>query len=578
MSVPYGRYRFDSWVLVLALWLGGCGSGGPGWQDDPDDDATGDDDTAPDDDSGDDDTAPLGPPWGLQHASAFDFDGDGVTDLAVYRPDGGLWSVRQSSDGAEHALEWGWTAAVPVPGEYDGDGRIDVAVQHQREGQWTVRQSSDGATLEGDAIGWGWHGAAPVSGDFDGDGLTDLVVYYPQAAEWYVRRSSDGGWDGEPRVFGPPHSRPVPGDYDGDGITDYAAYQPDEANWYIERSSDGQMLDGEDFLQFGWAETVPVPGDYDGDGLTDLAVYFPAGGDWYARRSSDGGMLEGGVIHLDPPDLIPVPGDYDGDGATDLGGYRFDEGDWWIRCSGDGSMLEGGGIPWGGDEAVPVGTLQKGILWDAEHLLPSVPDIDGIDSNLQGNTIANIPVSLTYDRDWIIQADMSGLNGAHGGRYLTYNKGSHPDVFPWPYDVVLFRIYNRKIWFRVDPVVGGGHALYPSYKVYDGTYDEEGNPNYVCDETLTEGELCNTDHVGATTEGSYLSGDHSMRLEYLVSRSRSGEQDDGVFRVYWDDALVGDWNLWVEEVPESIESLWVGRLSGGVLRYYQGSYQTVIGP
>jgi hypothetical protein len=562
------------WWLALVLSATGCtdpdtpGGGG-------DDDTTAADDDASDDDTGDDDTSAV-VPWGAQHASAFDFDGDGATDLAVYHPDGGLWSIRHSSDGAEHALEWGWTEAVPVPGEYDGDGLIDVAVHHQRQGHWYVRQSSDGATMEGDAIGYGWIGTAPVSGDFDGDGLTDLAVYYPQTAEWYVRHSAGGG-DGEPRVFGPPNCRPVPGDYDGDGITDFAVFQPVDANWYVERSSDGQMLDGEPFLQFGWSEVVPVPGDYDGDGLTDLAVYHPAGGDWYARRSSDGALLEGGAIHLDPPDLLPVPGDYDGDGVTDLGGYRFDEGDWWIRRSSDGALLGGGGLVWGGDEAVPVGVLHKGILWDAEIDLPSVPDIDGIDSNLEGNSIANLPVSLAYDRDWIIQADVVGFNGAHGGRYLTYDKGSHPDIFPWPYDVLLLRVYNRKIWLRTDPLVGGGHALYPSYKVYDGTYDEEGNPNYTCDETLTEGELCNTDHVGATVEGDYLSGDHSIRLEYLVSRSRSGEPDDGVFRFYWDGALVGDWNLWVEELPEPMQSLWVGRLSGGVLRYYQGRYQTVIG-
>ena len=564
------------WALGCVLVFGGAGcgegpAGGPG-----DDDVIGDDDSTTDDD--DNDTVAPGPAWGLQHAAAFDFDGDGATDIAVYHPDGGMWSIRNSSDGSEHALEFGWSEAVPVPGEYDGDGAVDVAVHHQRLGHWYVRQSSDGQTMEGGAIGWGWHGSAPVTGDFDGDGRTDLVVYHPPEAAWYVMRSSDGGYDGEPTAFGTAHSQPVPGDYDGDGITDLAAFELPDARWYVQLSSTGQMLDGEEFLQFGWSEVVPVPGDYDGDGLTDLAVYHPAGGDWYVRQSSDGALMEGGAMHLEPLDAIPVPGDYDGDGRTDLALYRFDEGDWYIRQSSDGALMEGGGIVWGGDEAVPVGVLQKGILWGAEIDLPNVPDIDGIDSNLQGNTIANIPVSLGYDRDWIIQADMTGLNGVYGDRYLTYNKGSHPDVFPYPYDIVLFRIYNRKIWFRVDPVVGGGHALYPSYKVYDGTYDDEGNPNYTCDETLTEGDLCDSDHVGSTIEGDYLSGDHSMRLEYLISRSRTEEPDDGVFRVYWDGALVGDWNIWKEETPEPMEDLWVGRLSGGTLRYYQGTYQTVIGP
>ncbi len=547
-------------ALLLACENPDAGPGGGA-----DDDSAGDDDDA----TGDDDDGSAVP---------LDFDGDGRADLAVYHPGSGLWSIRNSSDGSEHTITWGSAATVPLPGDYDGDGLLDAAVQHQRGGSWDVRQSSDGVAMEGGTIAFGWMGAAPVPADYDGDGRVDLAVYHPEPSEWYVRRSSDGQMlEGGAIQLGQARSKPAPADYDGDGLADLATYEPSEANWTVRCSSTGEFLDGTELIQFGWSEAYPVPADYDGDGRADIAVHFAAGGDWYIRRSSDGTLEQGGAIPFGPVGGIPVPGDYDGDGRDDIAAYDLDSGQWHVRLSVDGSSMEGGAIPWGGDEAVPAGGVPRGIVWDAEIDLPDSPDVDGIDNHLDGNTAASFPVVLTYAEDWIIQADMAGLNGAANGRYLTYDKGSYVDVFPRPEGILALRVYNRKIWFRVDPVVGGGHALYPSYKNYDGTYDEEGNPNYTCDETLTHGDLCDSDHVGATLEDEYYSGDHSMRMEYLISRNRTGNPDDGVYRFYWDDRLVGDWNIWMQEQPPDFHTLWAGRMSGGVLRYHQGRFQTVIG-
>jgi spore coat protein A, manganese oxidase len=66
-----------------------------------------------------------------------DYDGDGKTDLAVFR--GGVWYVRQSSNGAAAYYPWGLDMDLLVPADFDGDGKTDPAVY--RSGTWYVRQS-----------------------------------------------------------------------------------------------------------------------------------------------------------------------------------------------------------------------------------------------------------------------------------------------------------------------------------------------------------------------------------------------------------------------------------------------------
>ena len=82
--------------------------------------------------------------WGLNDVpSAGDYDGDGVTDLAVYRPSNGTWHVRSLATGAIATLQWGLAGDIPVPGDYDGDGKTDHAVFRPSNGIYSA--SSNGA-------------------------------------------------------------------------------------------------------------------------------------------------------------------------------------------------------------------------------------------------------------------------------------------------------------------------------------------------------------------------------------------------------------------------------------------------
>jgi hypothetical protein len=63
-----------------------------------------------------------------------DFDGDGETDIAVWRPSTGVWAI-QGQEWAHFGLE----GDIPVPADYDGDGDTDIAVYRPSTGIWAIR-------------------------------------------------------------------------------------------------------------------------------------------------------------------------------------------------------------------------------------------------------------------------------------------------------------------------------------------------------------------------------------------------------------------------------------------------------
>jgi uncharacterized delta-60 repeat protein len=232
-----------------------------------------------------------------------DYDGDGIQDLAVFRDGTGDWFTRKiylnncAPMDCTEQVHFGLPGDLPAPGDFDGDGTTDRAVFRPSEGNWYILFSSGGWT----GLHFGLNGDMPVTGDYDGDGRSDVAVIRRENGfiVWYMLQSSNNRFVG--LQFGLDSDKAVPADYTGDGKTEIAVWRPTDGYWYL-------LSNYIDFsaANFGLAGDIPEPADYDGDGKTDLAVFRPSDRNHYAA-ASHGGYLG---YEASAADDIPIPSVY----------------------------------------------------------------------------------------------------------------------------------------------------------------------------------------------------------------------------------------------------------------------------
>lgn len=309
----------------------------------------------------------------------FDFDGDGKTDISLYRP--GIWTqtvrgtshfyVRNSSTGDTMVIPFGAGGDRPAVADYDLDGKADVAIFRSWEdtlkvpweaSDYWIRYSSTGQTEVIYHFGYG----TVINRNFVEDGRPELGVFThrvlgdptdPCYIDGFLLASGinlfqkditeecSGGWN---------RRMPALGDYNNDGYSDAAIFVRN----FVVRGSSYYEIWPSPFVA-GYTEPPIVrpfdieliaPGDYDADGKTDLAGANIVQGRyrWKIEFSSTGELwqLPWGIAG----DKI-VPGDYDGDGKTDPAVFRPSDGTWYIFRSSDWGWEE---HQWGLGTDIPI--------------------------------------------------------------------------------------------------------------------------------------------------------------------------------------------------------------------------------
>ena len=243
--------------------------------------------------------------WGLSGdlAVPHDYDGDKVTDFAVFRPSESVWYVLYSGTGVSTTFAFGLDGDLPAPADYDGDGRADLAIYRPSLSMYIYRPSS--SPTSNTLISVGARGDIPVPCDYDGDGEDEVALFKPSDGSWTI---VDGGQ--QTFYLGSRADIPVPGDYDGDGSCERSVWEPSTGNWRTDSST----------TQWGLPGDVPVPADYDGDGDIDRVVFRPSFALWYLRNDSGGAE----VYQLGlPTDLLPLKESYYYASRKSKNGFAF---------------------------------------------------------------------------------------------------------------------------------------------------------------------------------------------------------------------------------------------------------------
>ncbi|ONI87004.1 hypothetical protein ALI144C_10220 [Actinosynnema sp. ALI-1.44] len=247
-----------------------------------------------------------------------DFNGDGRSDVAIFREDPGQKTglYLLNSDGTQILAGSGpaWTGdtryrlstAHVVAGDFDGDGDDDIGVFQGYAGAQTklwVHTSNKGQ-FAGPVQQWD-SGAgkadvrdfSPVAGDFDGDGDDDIGVFrgYPDdQTKLWLHTSNKGQfaapaqqWDSGLSMFDRDRARFLVGDVDGD-----AAGKDEVVAVYDNGDASAQMITfssaGGSWTHKPWwssgaersfemSRAVLTAGDFTGDGRADVAALYDTG-------------------------------------------------------------------------------------------------------------------------------------------------------------------------------------------------------------------------------------------------------------------------------------------------------------
>ena len=107
-----------------------------------------------------------------------DFDGDSRSDIAIFRPSTGLWSIRGIT-----RIYFGGSDDSPVAGDFNGDGIAEAGVFRKNTGLWAIRGTT--------RVYFGNSSDTPIQGGGGGQVLYDYVVKWNDGTDLVRALESD---------------------------------------------------------------------------------------------------------------------------------------------------------------------------------------------------------------------------------------------------------------------------------------------------------------------------------------------------------------------------------------------------
>ena len=226
-----------------------------------------------------------------------DFDADGISDIAVYRPARGIFYALRSSVnynlGNQLSVSLGGRANdQPFIGNIDKHGGSDFIVYSPSRKAWLVRESGKGYKKVR-TIKYHKKSTNPFVTDIDGDGRSDLGLYdgrtgiitFARASKKFSSKKKDTR-----RIFvGTGSIKLMRGNMLGYGADQIAVFNRINGNWSIIDGSNRTIFS----TNFGQAgdEALFCPWAEDADGLADMTVVRDgglSGLNWITSKTSTG--------------------------------------------------------------------------------------------------------------------------------------------------------------------------------------------------------------------------------------------------------------------------------------------------